>query len=97
MAKTKALISCAITAQLICAFVFRIGKNPVFSRCGSGTELFYLSSSCIYFQCFLGDLILALLNISSGGLSSEGSMSEGRSSGSAREIMSDVTKNGYQV
>ena len=30
-AKTKMLISCAVTAQLICIFVFTsIGKNPVF-------------------------------------------------------------------
>ena len=29
VAKTKAMISCTVTAQLICAFVFRIGKNPV--------------------------------------------------------------------
>ena len=37
--KTKALISFAVTAKLICEadlrLCFRIGKNPVFSRCGS--------------------------------------------------------------
>ena len=33
--KTKALISFAVTAKLICAFVFRICNNPVFSRRGS--------------------------------------------------------------
>ena len=27
IAKTKALISCAVTAQLFCIFVFPIGKN----------------------------------------------------------------------
>ena len=27
VAKTKALISCAVTAQLICDFFFRIGKK----------------------------------------------------------------------
>ena len=32
VAKTKALISFAVTAKLICTFVFRIGKNPVFSQ-----------------------------------------------------------------
>ena len=35
VAKTKALISCAVTAQLNCAFVFFICKNPVFSWFGS--------------------------------------------------------------
>ena len=30
IAKTKALISFAVTAKLICVFVFRICKNPVF-------------------------------------------------------------------
>ena len=35
LAKTKALISFAVTAKLICVFVFRICKNPVFSRRGS--------------------------------------------------------------
>ena len=44
VAKTKALISFAVTAKLICAFVL-LGKNPVFSRCGSydltsGAKLF---------------------------------------------------------
>ena len=31
VANTKALIRCAVIAQLICAFCFRIGKNLVFS------------------------------------------------------------------
>ena len=31
VAKTKALISCAVTAQLICVFVLRICKKKVFS------------------------------------------------------------------
>ena len=35
MAKTKALISFAVTAKLICVLVFRICINPVFSRRGS--------------------------------------------------------------
>ena len=36
VAKSRALISFAVTAKLISAFVFfRIGKNPVYSRCGS--------------------------------------------------------------
>ena len=34
VAKTKALISFAVTAKLICVF-FCICKKPVFSRCGS--------------------------------------------------------------
>ena len=34
IAKTKALISCAVTAQLICVFVFAYAKNPVFSYRG---------------------------------------------------------------
>ena len=29
VAKPKALISCAVTSQLICAFVFAYAKNPV--------------------------------------------------------------------
>ena len=33
--KTKTLISCAVSAQLICVFVFRICKKPVFSHRGS--------------------------------------------------------------
>ena len=48
VAKTKALISFAVTAKLICVFVFReadlrlcfrICKKPVFSQRGSGTLL----------------------------------------------------------
>ena len=35
VAKTKALISFAVTAKLICVFVFACAKNPVFSRRGS--------------------------------------------------------------
>ena len=31
VAKTKVLISCAVTAQLICVFVFAKAKNLVFS------------------------------------------------------------------
>ena len=31
VAKTKALISCEVTVQLICVFVVRIYKKPVFS------------------------------------------------------------------
>ena len=31
-AKTKALISCAVTAQLICAFVFALAKKSVFPK-----------------------------------------------------------------
>ena len=31
IAKTKALISCAVTAQLTCVFVFAYAKKPVFS------------------------------------------------------------------
>ena len=34
VAKTKALISCAVTAQLICGFCFRLCKLLVFSRQG---------------------------------------------------------------
>ena len=32
VAKTKALISCAVTAQLVCAFVFAHAKNSRFSH-----------------------------------------------------------------
>ena len=35
MAKTKALISFAVTAKLICVFVFAYAKKTVFSRRGS--------------------------------------------------------------
>ena len=35
VAKTRALISFAVTAKLICVFVFAYAKKPVFSRCGS--------------------------------------------------------------
>ena len=35
VAKTNGLISCAVTAQLICAFVFAKEKSLVFSRRGS--------------------------------------------------------------
>ena len=38
--KTKALISCAVTSQLICVFVFRICKKQVFSWCGSFEKSF---------------------------------------------------------
>ena len=34
-AKTEALISCAVTAQLLCAFVFTHAKKQVFSSSGS--------------------------------------------------------------
>ena len=37
MLKTKALISFAVTAKLICVFVFAYAKKPVFSRRGSFT------------------------------------------------------------
>ena len=30
IAKTKALISCSVTAQLICAFVFAYAKSKLF-------------------------------------------------------------------
>ena len=35
VAKTKALISFAVTAKLICVFVFAYAKKPVFSKRGS--------------------------------------------------------------
>ena len=35
VAKTKALISCAVTAQLICAFAFAYAKKQVFSQASS--------------------------------------------------------------
>ena len=35
VAKTKALISCTVTGQLICILCFRICKKEVFSRRGS--------------------------------------------------------------
>ena len=44
VAKTKALISFAVSAKLICVLVFAYAKNPVFSRRGS-----YLVSSYIRF------------------------------------------------
>ena len=34
-AKTKALISCAVTAQLICVIVYALNINLVFSGCSS--------------------------------------------------------------
>ena len=37
VAKTKALISCAVIAQLICAFVFAHAKKQVFSSIGSNS------------------------------------------------------------
>ena len=41
VAKTKALISFAVTAKLICVFVFAYAKKPVFSRRGS--IIFYIN------------------------------------------------------
>ena len=40
--KTKALISCVVTAQQICAFVFRICKNHVSSQQSSYIESRFL-------------------------------------------------------
>ena len=45
MAKTKALISCAVTAQLICVFVFAYA-NPWFSH-AKVLLSFWNSSFCI--------------------------------------------------
>ena len=42
VAKTKVPISFAVTAKLICAFCFRIGKNLVFSWRGSGLIFLHL-------------------------------------------------------
>ena len=39
VAKTKGMISCAVTAQLICIFVFRICKTPFFSWCCSYMDM----------------------------------------------------------
>ena len=44
LAKTKALISCAVTAQLLCVFVFAY-KKPVFSLRVSYLS-FHVSSMC---------------------------------------------------
>ena len=44
VAKTKALISFAVTAKLICVFVFAYMQNPVFSCRGS------------YVPCFTGSV-----------------------------------------
>ena len=64
VAKTKTLISFAVTAKLICIFVFHICKNPVFSRCGSFCQISILKYpkkpwkllALPYFHHFLQDL-----------------------------------------
>ena len=45
VAKTKALISCAVTSQLICVFVFAYAKKPNFSERGSYVKIFFNAST----------------------------------------------------
>ena len=63
IAKTKALISFAVTAKLICIFVFAYAKKPVFSWRGSfdcGTSLaVHLSFVCAVIN-FKQNIILVL-------------------------------------
>ena len=47
VAKTKALISCAVTAQLICAFVFAYEKNSFSHDVALIFDRFYINSPCI--------------------------------------------------
>ena len=62
IAKTKALISCAVTAQLICVFVFAYAKKPVFSERGSyGLKHPYFKSDII--ACLVYDLISMTSNM----------------------------------
>ena len=44
MAKTKALISFAVTMKLICVFVFAYAKKTVFSRRGSDDVLNFMTT-----------------------------------------------------
>ena len=65
IAKTKALISCAVTAQLICVFVFAYAKNPVFSyrgpynKTGLYRGIFHFSSENLHFLHWLISLYIA--------------------------------------
>ena len=46
VAKAKALISCAVTAQLICVFVFAYAKKKRFSH----NEAQFMFCVCIYIE-----------------------------------------------
>ena len=60
VAKTKALISFAVTAKLICVFCFRICKKPVFSRRG-GSNMFSGSSQLsIKFKLLINIIIVRI-------------------------------------
>ena len=51
VAKTKALIRCAVTAQLICAFVFAYAKDR-FSH--DAAHIFMLHLTCFLFSSTIG-------------------------------------------
>ena len=53
VAKTKALISCAVTAQLICAFVFAYAKSRISHEAAymCNASHFYLSGHKIFSTC----------------------------------------------
>ena len=54
IAKTKALISFAVTAKLICVFVFAYANNPVFLQRGSFIPFNFLGTSLMsYFELII--------------------------------------------
>ena len=59
MAKTKALISCAVTAQLTCVFVF------AYAKCWFSHAKVHIVCKVNYFECILNcmiECILCMLN-----------------------------------
>ena len=74
LAKTKALISCAVTAQLICIFVFAYAKcrfshnaaqiTPTMMRAGSSSLInFCIHSRLIWLSNFLRSRVILRLSI----------------------------------